>query len=336
MTLPLLSREQADRLGLDGTQAGMSVLIPWPEPSEAEGASPAPVVLGLGVLLSGTAHASFNPIGLPAAERAGVTLELLEGQRTLRARAPAGSRVGVRAYGGDTTWGHPIADRSVALVDLESAGPCVLTLPSGDVLLLRATPDGLAFELRAVPPSEWLRSVKDEWLVDAMSRRLQRGTPWDQAVAASMYARLSLDVDQARAVMEQTLAGGRPDSVRWPARWIRSLPDATLATIEDESLRLCATARADLAKLEDARAPQEPGWRQQLGLLARTRDDIEGVLFLLRQTDCGARLAAVLPPIDESADLLVDSLVVPIRLDDEQLRRTAGTDPTAWWSRLAV
>jgi len=321
-------------LGLEGSTLEGTAFLPWPEDAAGRGAGRPVAAVGLAALLSGASVPQFAVVGLPFAPGTGVQLDVAA-NRIVRIRVPEGQAMDVLTTGGSGTWGQPPGEPSTTYVDLAQSGPVALTLPGDEILVLRATDSGLAIEDRtpAVLSEAWLRGRLDSWLVAEMRSQLARADTWGRAAALGAYTRLALDTREARRVAQELVTGGAtgPSTVR---RWALTLSAEHLGELVDQASARVASMEATVAQLGERMAPREEAWVGELAALFLEREAVEGVSMVLHEAGADSRLREALDALDQKAEALIDSIPVVLRIDDEHLRRAAGTDPTAWWARL--
>jgi hypothetical protein len=90
--------------------------------------------------------------------------------------------------------------------------------------------------------------------------------------------------------------------------------------------------RAAMVQLEDRLEPDTSAWRDDWMTICHRRDDLEGVLLLLREAGAGERLVAALESVDHLGRLLVFHVPAGVVDADERLRRVRLGNPAAWWA----
>lgn len=178
------------------------------------------------------------------------------------------------------------------------------------------------------PVESWVTG--DPWLARSVAARLASGDPFDQFVAVGLAWRLLRRDPAAERELASRLVAGRPD--REDARersWARSVSPPAWRWVEQRALLGIASLRERLDKLVDAPSP-----RATLEV-CHERDALEGVALALQAGRSSESLDRALAEIDVLGSATLGALA-PMRLDDdEQLRRAAALDPTAWWVQPA-
>jgi hypothetical protein len=350
----LPSDDQLRALGLERSRLGETVVLDWPEAAAAHGRGLTDMAIA-GLTVAGIIAAPdygglhFGRAAVPAAEALGISIDQAEEDRRIlkvscASGAPAIVRVlpplGPTAPPDQKAWARDPEDLATVLLDVRpwvSSGGAVL-LPGGDGLLITIGEDG---RLRltevvaggprtppveiAAPVASWLSDEHPPWLRRAVETRLGQPSPWRQAAAVGLVARLAAPLRAAPAAAD--LAG--------PRRWVRGLGPGQLDALElllrTEVERLLLAA-ADLAR---TMACDDRGWRSALVELCQGRDDVEGVRILLNEAGAGAALAGAIRDLDDAGARLVRSLPVRLRIDDARLREVRALDEAAWWALLA-
>jgi hypothetical protein len=125
-------------------------------------------------------------------------------------------------------------------------------------------------------------------------------------------------------------------------RWIRSLSDVELASVENAAifaLEELDTSLADFSGLEDEEFDEEPAYLWKLLECLADREAVEGLRILLKRRARGATLELYASSVDSRREKQVEhyrSLLVPHleRIDTQAsatVRRTFQLDPEVWW-----
>jgi hypothetical protein len=349
MLTRIATRDELDRLGFRGYDLGQSAELKWPtsEVSQALGKSDIAVVSFVAMLATKFVGASFAPISHPVL--GGLELAALESHgRVVKIVGPAGTMLDIQALEGTLRPGAnvytPPEDPGTAYVDLVEVPALVVRTPAGGVVIgstgqeIELVDLVRAIELvplaRLNPPvSEWAAECGDSWLMDQIAAKIAGCNSWSRVVAAGMLVRFSqpASAQQAREWVQSLLAGQADKRLSEPLRWVRSLTDHEIASVEALALAEVETLVAECEAFEDAVARSTAGWEHKWRDLCARRDELEGVLLLLTEVEKSAGLSVALVRLDREGEVL--RLAVPAGTDqaDEWIQRAARKALGSWW-----
>jgi hypothetical protein len=331
--------EELAALGIDASRLGDAATLPWPTEPVGLGQAPPAAAVGLAALLAqGLSQASFLEAGVPVLERLGARLGVLAGNpHVIKLTGPPDEPPRARpSRAGPGALHVDVDDPSTLLLDLDSAGATLLTMPDGTGVVLALRPEGLHLVRVLSPLEAWCRSCGDKWLVrEVESRFAEHGGHglWPATVGAGVFSRLRLPPEggAGQAAIEALLAGRVDPEPARPRAWVRSLRAEDRRAVDARGAREATALERSITRLADEPAPEDSGWRDDLTRAAQARDDLEGVRVLLHDAGGGQGTDAALGPIDRAGRALVARLPRGFRLPDERLRRIALGDPGAWW-----
>ena len=202
--------------------------------------------------------------------------------------------------------------------------------------------DGQTLEVQPIypwpapPVWSWLQDSDDEGLIALASERLP-GDRWVALTVAGMLARLYMPAtrEQSRARLAALRSGVWATPATAGRVWIRSLNTAHRNVVERIARARAGQLFGGLRAFLDDVAPDGADISAQWRGLCHARDDLEGILVLLREAAGGQLLEYQLRTVDEVGRAVRYSWPSSRVVDDERLRRVALSDPGAWWGSTA-
>ena len=338
-------------LGLVGLELGELESIRIPGGETAQGKALLTSATLAAVAASALNAGAFVQVPSETARAVGVSLFLHQDNPSLACAEPASATpIDIRCRHHETRVSRGDADPELILVDLDE-GPVVIVVGNGRRLVVARM--GSALQITpASPPSagapplgdlsapvdSWAEQTGDAWLQAQVSDRLAANGGWQLAVAAGMTARLAepASAEDARRIVERTLAGEVVRSLVQARRWAQGLRAEQKKRLEDAALMRADALVGEMHQLDLELALDDPSWVGRLDAACGARDDLQCVRLLLREGGTGDRLAAALRSLDAEGLAFVETLPRDVKLDDERLRRVTLADPDAWWGRLAL
>lgn len=249
-------------------------------------------------------------------------------------------------------------DESTMLLDSRWRPAC-LRLDQGDVAWLlrfevgditlsrshpRAQPERAATWTPAEPPEvpvpevgTWLeRSPGDSWLLEASEQLADEAWNLARVAAAGLVARLwSPPIHASRSERAHYLSPDFEGPAHLATAWFSALPTDTRESVERSALFEVGALQERLQELEDV-AMEDPEQAEVLGRSwLHRRDDLQGVLFLLKRAGTGDVLEEGLRSLDAQASEFPSYWALLELEGDERLRAVSWQEPDAWWGRLA-
>lgn len=230
----------------------------------------------------------------------------------------------------------------------------------GPVYLVDEGNEGLAFELEGTDlrvtqllqvqgpadeelelPSGLERSIEgleDEWLQQALERRLAGESVWDHFVAVGMHARLKDDWDPegGRMLMERIMAGEPlPASEFSEATWAALLDDAKVDVFVQMASSTAVELKEEVEQFLDLlNESSEDVSERDLRAQMRRRDDLECALYLLDAAGRRDEASPSVRALDEVGASMIERAREHVDFgEDERLRRAVLATPHGWWVR---
>ncbi len=241
----------------------------------------------------------------------------------------------------------PCVDSTVYL-QLDERYTLVRDGVGGQVLLWMEGEQSFVTEVRAeplpieplaplqAPVASWLAGEShDDWLVEQLEELAGLDNPWSQATAVATYGRLrQVSAAERAQAVEELLTGRVNTEAARHLRWVRGLDPAQLRTLEALALDAVGQLHHHLDLLGAEVDPGGPEGQAFLLDLCHQRDDLEGVLVLLREVGHHEAVQAAAAALDQRARELLHPLSELEYLVDERLRRVLLGQPEAWWANL--
>ena len=179
----------------------------------------------------------------------------------------------------------------------------------------------------------WLVGCNDLWLSELVSGTRERGGAWAELVAVALLHHLRRpDRRDARGLMRSLVAGGTVSVATPQLDWAQTLDPEQRQAAAELIVGTVEVLEHELEQLVDAVDPDEATWLAAVHSALCSRDDLEAVRRLLHRTDVGARVEAVLAPLDRWASTWIDALPdLPEFADDERIIRASEATPDGWW-----
>jgi hypothetical protein len=346
------TRDDLDRLGLGEFDLGDTVSLAWPpsDTSQALGRGDVTNLTFAAMLAVKFVGVPFSTVSSPALGQ----LELAASQtstRVLRLTAPAGHRLEIHGLKGSIRTGEnaytPAEDLGTVYIDTTrvrdvvaraaTTGVVVSASEAGLNLAALVRPIEVAPLERLDPPvMEWAQHFNDPWLVDLVTSNCRAQNSWSRLVAAGMLARLATPSsgDDARAWAQAFVSGKVDQGLSAPRRWVRSLNERQIRSIEELSLAEVDALHEDVEMVASDVDKNVEYWVDEWRDLCYRRDDVECVVVLLDEAGAVGRLRQALTGLDREGELLRLSVPSGNAADDERMRRIALKNPGAWWSEL--
>ena len=176
------------------------------------------------------------------------------------------------------------------------------------------------------------------WLTDVISRHLEGESAWTDAAAVGIFVRLrEVTGDEARAALEVLRRGGTPERSRELEQWIGEQIDDTVAqAILREAIAAQTGIEEELHALAETLDFDRTEWVERLRSALHYRDDVEGVLAVLRRTGHSDDVRGAFEVHDRvGRDFVIACPSVERLTTDERLVRILVVDPAAWWAAPA-
>lgn len=177
----------------------------------------------------------------------------------------------------------------------------------------------------------WARD--DAWLAERAGQRLAAGDPFEVALAVGASWRLRRRRPEDERALCAALAAGRDTAAFEPERgWAAVLPAAARAWLEDAGVLACDRVETALQDVLELPELEEPLWRAGVLEACRLREELAGLLLVLRAAGGGDALSGALAAVDRVGRTVLRALPGwPRPADDEALRRARAVEPEAWW-----
>lgn len=172
---------------------------------------------------------------------------------------------------------------------------------------------------------EWLELEKDKWLKATVLERLETGDHFEHACAIGLMARHRKHSNGDAKFLVSLLRSG----LRMPQKereWAKTLSLETCDALTRHAMAVKWSALEQLEECLDLHA----GWEQDVVESCKARDDLGGILSLLRLTEREVTLRRGLEHFDLVAAPIILALP-PVSDKDEQLIRACQTRPSVWW-----
>lgn len=253
---------------------------------------------------------------------------------------------GAAAALGDGAWVLDGRARDAWLVTEDAQGTVVLQVGTSGVRWMRVVRNATADEVSEPGASAqsaridaWLGDESAQpWLVEEAARLVASGHGLAPFAAAGLVARLwSPPPGEARrAALVRRLAGSDGPAAR-VRRWARGLARVALRSIERDALGEAADCARAIAALSVSSSERDlEGERELLAGVARRRDDLESVAFVLRAAGWGEAIDRALAALDDiAATRLSTMMAIGLVEADERLAAVAWQEPLAWWGAIA-
>lgn len=341
--------EEVEALGLEGARFGETAEIEggrsgpsmgYRQPAVAEAISPAQALA--------LAPHELIPQAMAAADTVGLRIGSPHDAPHILVVASADGRpVRVRQAREAAASAEPQDPSRVAL-DIRAAGAATVTRTDGLGVAIKWQDRSIAViafveNFRPVdpvvpplpdPPVEaWAEAFADAWLRDFVRARVD-ASPWSRLAVAGVLARLAEPA--AGAAVEALLAGKVDERIAAPRRWARSWTAEERAGVAAHARAAIDDLHEDLDAVTAALAPGDEDWRADVLALLQDRDELEGVVLLLREAGAADAVEPMLAALDERGRRFVSATPGWRPLRDEQLRRAALGDPESWWAALAT
>lgn len=187
------------------------------------------------------------------------------------------------------------------------------------------------------PVEDWLADAEDPWLADLVRLRASVSDPWEQVVAAGLYARLyGASAASEAAMLAAILAGAPPPELVRAPRWARTLDAAQIATLKRLTLAEIGMLADRFALLDEEWEPGDGEMRAELVELCQRRDDVECVIQLLFDGAAAFAFEDAIELLDEQGSRFLVSIPERLEVVDERLSRVRRADPACWWASIAV
>ena len=344
-------RELLAQFGLSGVELGPAEKVDWPAPAADEAKGTATLLFASALLTAqppATEEARIDTL-----DRAGLMVRVVAQEPRILKLSSSYPEAGIEVQAPHAKKDAVASSREypdVVVVDTRKSGRFLVQI-QGNRVICAPSDEGLetrpvvgtprAHALERVPGPElelWLNDCRDAWLVDHVTALREAGDSWSVTVAAGAYARLIEPeaAEAARARVEALLTGKVDEQLARPRRWIRGLSGEQLSTLED-------LARAEIDRLheglQDVAAAVEAAdstWTSDWIATCRGRDDLEGVLLLLREIGRETAIAVPVAALDREGRRTRLGVPPFAGALDEQLRRASRRNPDAWWAAVGL
>lgn len=279
----------------------------------------------------------YRPATSTCLEEVGLSLEIAEEpEDRVRVSSDDGSPLEAHALSASAVREEP--DHGFIVADLAAAGvlavhsvhgvQIVMCLESGEIRIDRYELDVSELPQFDVDRSEvrrWYSGTSDAWLAHEMDARLANNDAWSAATAVALFARLRTPDSDLSSVFSDS-------ETTAPHRWVQGLGGTSIEALEGLALAEVDRLHALLSNLREEFAPEDDDWRRDLIEILRARDDLDGVMMMLRWLEQGADLEAHLRGLDRAGARLMSASPMEFRAGDEQLQRAALALPNSWWT----
>ncbi|HQP36451.1 MAG TPA: hypothetical protein PLI95_14785 [Polyangiaceae bacterium] len=313
-----------------GGFAGRSCELPKPASSLARGLQSPPQRSLLAWLETGFENGRFCETRSELLEQVGLTLGSLDAEPALlKLTSIDGEPLEVIA-----TQSAPIAvqdrdDPGTVFVDARGPGCAVLLASRGSGVLVADAAAGWTQVFLPIPERpaspiespvlEWCRAQDSAPLEQCIASILRQPDPIAHAVAVGAFKRLAALPVEPIDLLQSVLRGEMNGPLAMPHRWFRALDPAQRSEVE----RIACERASSLHTALRQHAPTHAD--------AIAREDLEGLRALLVESGAGARLCALIAPVDRLGLRHPRTRLTPT---DDRLRRAAMVDRDAWWLRL--